>query len=114
MLLPATDEAEGSVPRGRSEAQYQGECEQDDGESVPSTVEYPEHTSADLVIFDDSSWCFLSAITKLASNTSYFSFVVKVDGINDLTDEATSPLALSVLANMVNAEPHEGRSEVSR
>ena len=34
-----------------------------------------------------------------------------MDGIKDLTDEATSPLALSVLAN-VNEEPHEGLSEV--
>ena len=60
LLLPTTDEAEGSVPRELSEAQDQSEGEQDDGDSVPSTFEYPEHTSADLVIFDDNSLCFLS------------------------------------------------------
>ena len=60
LLLPTTDEAEGPVPRERSEAQGQGDGAQDDDDSVPSTIDYPEHTSADLVIFDDSSWCFLS------------------------------------------------------
>ena len=41
LLLPTTDEAEGSVPRERSEAQYTGEDGQGDDDSVPSTVEYP-------------------------------------------------------------------------
>ena len=64
-------------------------------------MEYPENTSADLVIFDDSSWCFLSDISKLASNASSFSFVVNVDGIKDLSDEETSPFTLGALANTI-------------
>ena len=35
-----------------------------------------------------------------------------MDGIKDLSDEATSPLALGVLANMLNEEPHAGLSDV--
>jgi hypothetical protein len=56
---------------------------QGDSSSVPSTVEYPDNNAADLVILNDRSWCFLSDTSKLASNTSSFSFVVSVDGIKD-------------------------------
>jgi len=60
LLLPTTDEKKGSAPRERSEAQDQGDTGQGDDNTVPSTTAYPEHSSADLVIFDDddSSWCF--------------------------------------------------------
>ena len=57
LLLPTPDETEG-VPRGRSESQVQGDEGQCDTSSVPSTIEYPENSSADLVILNDSSWCF--------------------------------------------------------
>ena len=112
LLLPTSDETEGVVPRGRSESQDQGDDGQGDTASVPSTVEYPENNSADLVILDDSSWCFMSDISKLVSNTSSFFFVVSVDGIKDLFDEETSPFAFSVLSSMTAEEPHENISEV--
>ena len=65
-----------------------------DTSSVPSTIEYPENNSADLVVLDDSSWCCLSDSSKLASNASSFSFVVNVDGITYFSEEETSPFCL--------------------
>ena len=53
LLLPTIDEAKGSVPRERSEGQDPGEEGQGDEDSIPSTIEYPEHPSTDLVIVDD-------------------------------------------------------------
>ena len=106
LLLPTSDETEG-VPRERSHSQDQGDAGQGDTSSVPSTIEYPENNSADLVILDDSSLCILSDISKLASNTSSFSFVVNVDGIADFSEEETSPFAYSVLASMTDEEPQE-------
>ena len=97
LLLPTSDETEG-VPRERSESQDQGDEGQCDTSSVPSTIEYPENNSADLVILNDSSWCLVSDISKLASNTSSFSFAVNVDGITDLSEEETS--GYGVLASM--------------
>jgi hypothetical protein len=47
LLLPTTDETEGSVPRERSEEQdpeYEGPA---DADSVPSTIDYPENPSVD-------------------------------------------------------------------
>ena len=81
LLLPTTDETEGSVPRERSEEQDPEDEGQVDADSVPSTIVYPESPSADLVVFDDSSWRFLRETSKLAANTTSFSFVVNVDGI---------------------------------
>ena len=49
-LLPTTDEAEGSVPRELSEGQDPGEEGKGGEDSVPSTSEYPEYRSVDLVI----------------------------------------------------------------
>ena len=72
----------------------------------------PENNSADIVILNDSSCCFLSDISKLASNTYYFSFVVSEDGVKDLSDEETSPFAYSVLASMTEEEPQENFSDV--
>ena len=101
LLLPTTDEAEGSVPRERSKGQDPGEDGQWDDASLPSTIEYPDHPSTDLVISDDNSWCVLSDTSKLASTTASFSFVGNVEGITDLNDEETSPFTLVALANMV-------------
>ena len=106
LLLPTSDETEG-VPRERSESQDQGDEGQCDTSSAPSTIEYPENNYADLVILNDSSWCLLSDISKLASNTSSFSFVVNVDGITDFSEEETSPFAYSVLASMTEEESQE-------
>ena len=110
MLLPTTDED--PVPRERSQGQDPEDEGQADVDSIQSTIVCPENPSVDLVIVDDHAWCFFSETSKLASNTSSFSFVVNVDGIKDLSDEATSPLALGALANMMNEEPHEGLSDV--
>ena len=83
-----------------------------DNFSVPSTIEYPENNSADLVILNDRSWCFLSDTSKLASNTSSFSFVVGLDGIKDLSYEETSPFTHGVLVSMIYEEPQEDFSDV--
>ena len=64
------------------------------------------------MILDDSSWCLLSDISKLASNTSSLSFVVNVDGITYFSEEETSPFAYSVLASMTEEEPQESFSDV--
>ena len=49
MLLPTSEEAEGSVPRERSDEQYP----EDEGpagvDSVPSSIDYPEDPSVDMV-----------------------------------------------------------------
>ena len=80
VLMPTTDETEG-VPRERADSQDQGDEGQGDNSSVLSTVDYPDNNAADLVILNGRSWCLLSDISKLASNTSSFSFVVGLDGI---------------------------------
>ena len=74
---------------------------------IPSTIEHPEHQSADLIVVDDHSWCFLSETSKLASNTSSFAFVVHVDGIKTLDEEETSSFTLAVIADMVGGERPE-------
>ena len=56
LLLPTTDETEGSVPRERSEGQILENEGQADADSVPSTIDYPENPLADLVVFDDRSF----------------------------------------------------------
>ena len=108
LLLPTTDETEG-VPRERADSQDQGDEGQGDGSSVPSTVEYPDHNAADLVILDYRSWCLLNVFffSKLASNTSSFSFVVGLDGMKDLSHEETLHFAHSFLASMAIAEPQD-------
>ena len=59
------------------------------------------------MFLDDSSWCFLNDISKLAYNTSSFSFVVNVDGITNFSEEDTSPFAYSMLADTVEEESQE-------
>ena len=103
-LLPTTDETEG-VPRERAHSQDQGDEQQGDNSSVPSTVEYPDNYAADLVILNDRSWCLLSDISKLASNTSSFSFVVVLDGITDLSHEETVHFTHRFLASITYGEP---------
>ena len=111
LLLPTTDQTEG-VPRERADSQEQGDEGQGDSSSVSSTVEYPHNNAADLVILNDRSWCLLSDISKLASNTSSFSFVVLLDGITDLSHEETSLCTHLFLASMTNADPQESFSYV--
>jgi hypothetical protein len=62
------------------------------------------------VILNDRSWCFLSDTSKLASNTSSFSFVVGLDGIKYLPYEERSPFMHGVLASMTDEEPQENFS----
>ena len=50
LLLPTTDEIEGSVPCERSEEQDPEDEGQVDADSIPSTIDYPENPSADLVV----------------------------------------------------------------
>ena len=109
-LLPTTDEIEG-VPRERADSQGQGVEGQGDNSVVPSTVEYPDNNAADLVILNDRSWVFLHETSKLAANTSSFSFVVGLDGIKDLSYEETSPFTHGVLASMTDEEPQENLSD---
>ena len=45
--------------------------------------------------------------SKLAYNTSSFSFVVNVDGITDFSEEETSPFAYSILAGTTEEEFQE-------
>ena len=111
LLLPTTDETEG-VPRERADSQDQGDEGQGDSSSVPSTVEYPDNNAADLVNLNGRSWCLLSDTSKLASNTSSFSFVVGLEGIKDLSYEETLPLTHSVLASMTDEEPQDNFSVV--
>ena len=87
LLLPTTDETEGSVPRERSEEQDPEDEGSADADSIPSTIDCPENPSVCLAVFDDHSWCFLSETSKLASNTASFSCVVNVDGIKTLDEE---------------------------
>ena len=107
MLLPTTDETEGSVPRERSEEQYQEDEGKLDADSLPSTIDYPEIRQLILLFFYDPSWCFLSETSKLASNTASFSFVVNMDRMKTLHEEETSPFTLAVLADMVGDEARE-------
>ena len=79
---------------------------------VPSTIEYLEYPTADLIILGDSTWCLLGEAGKLAPNTYSFSFVVNVDGIKDLSDEETSPFSSCALANMTEEESQDNFSEV--
>ena len=64
------------------------------------------------MILDDSSWCLLSDISKLAYSTSSFPFVINVDGMTDFSEEETSPFAYSVLASMTEEEPQESFLDV--
>ena len=49
LLLPTTDETEGSVSRERSEEQDPEDEGLADVDSVPSTIDYPDNPSVDLV-----------------------------------------------------------------
>ena len=55
---------------------------------------------------------FLSDISKLASNTSFFSFVVGLDGMKDLSHEETLPSTHSFLASMADEEPQDNFAEI--
>ena len=54
----------------------------------------------------------MSDISKLASNTASFSFVVNVDGIADVSEEETSPFAYSILAGTTEEESQESFPDV--
>ena len=73
---------------------------------IPSTTDYPENPSVDLVVFDNS-WHFLSETSRLAYNTSSFSLVVNVDGIKTLEEEETLPFTLAALAEIIGEENPE-------
>ena len=54
----------------------------------------------------------MSDISKLASNTYSFSFVVNVGGIADVSEEETSPFADSVLDSMTEQDSQESALDV--
>ena len=83
LLLPISDGTEVLVPPDLVPDEEPDDAGSVGTDTVPSTVEYLEDHTADLVILDDHLWCFLDETSKLQSNTASFRFLMAMDGVCD-------------------------------
>jgi hypothetical protein len=89
LLLPFSDGTAVLVPSDPVPDAEPSGTESASTDTVPSTIEYLEDPTADLFMLDGSSWRYLDETSKLASNTSSFSFVVDMDGLVSLNHTDT-------------------------
>jgi hypothetical protein len=69
-------------------------------ETLPYTLEYPEHPGADSYVLDeDSFWHCLDERSNVASNTSSISFVRNIDGMLDFSGVDTFTRNLCIVVS---------------